>query len=480
MSDIKNFRIQLVEHLKNNHLLNQLTQSVTIVGSFYTKNDISAFSDIDTIVIVQKLNKFVYDQIIEVFKSISLEKFGLSGYQVIVNPTFGPLKFNQEKTLVFHVMIYDILGHRKHVIDSPFTCYEWQQHGSIVGKKLYEIYPSNALSLMDISASRRGFLSYREDLQNGALTYRAYQFINDEIIEEKKLFVLDKRHQYEYAYHILKFLMKNIFSIVYQKHIFLDDDDLVNQFSDFDSSFQSLPKLYNTLGDIKSNSGKYQEGLLSRVQEQVHLISLWFERFHNNLPLIYFYRHLSTDLNDGRFLGSLSDPDINNSIIAKDSSIEICYTSTLKRTKSTANLLSSCQKIETPLLNEMNYGKAEGMTYEELKSNFGEIIEAWEQHIDIRFPGGESLEDVNKRLDLFVEENIGNSEHKVIGVVTHNVVIRVLLAKFYSIPLTRCYKFQIRHAEKIACRYWNGSLIPELTNEQRIRYRDQYHVWTEQ
>ena len=480
MNDIENFRIQLVEYLKNNQLLNQLTQSVTIVGSFYTKNDISAFSDIDTIVIVEKLNQSVYDQIIELFTSISLEQFGLSGYQVIVNPTFGPLKFNQEKTLVFHVMIYDLSGHRKHVIDSPFTCYEWQQHTSIVGKNLQDIYPSNALSLMDISGTRRGFLSYQEDLEREAITYRSYQFINDEIVEEKKLFVLDSRHQHEYAYHILKFLMKNIFSIIYQKHITLDDANLAKQFSYFDSSLQNIPYLYGTLADIKSNSGKYRVGLLSGVKEQVHLISQWFEGFHKNLPLLSFYRHLSTDLNDGRFLGSLSDPDINNSWIEKNLSLEICYTSELKRSISTAKLLSSCEQMVTPLLNEINYGKAEGMTYKELKNNFGEIIEAWDQQLDIRFPDGESLADVNTRLETFINEYIGRSIHKDIGIVTHNVVIRILLAKLFSIPITLSYKFQIGHGEKITCRYWNGILIPELSREQRTRYRDQYLVWTEQ
>ena len=154
MKDIKSFRIELMEYLKSNPLLNQLTESVTIVGSFHTKDDMSAISDIDTIVIVNKLNKLLYHQIIDFFKSISLDQFGFNDYEVIVNPTFGPLKFNQENSLVFHVMIYDIEGHRKHVIDSPFTCFEWQQFPPLIGKSLFEIYPSTALALDDIAGSR--------------------------------------------------------------------------------------------------------------------------------------------------------------------------------------------------------------------------------------------------------------------------------------------------------------------------------------
>ena len=54
--------------------------------------------------------------------------------------TFGPLKFNDDKTIVFHIMIYDIEGHRKHVLESPFTCLDWEYYPAIYGKNLSEIY----------------------------------------------------------------------------------------------------------------------------------------------------------------------------------------------------------------------------------------------------------------------------------------------------------------------------------------------------
>lgn len=477
MKDIDRFRRELIGHIKDSPLLNQITESVTIVGSFHTKNDISVFSDIDTIILVDKLTKSKFDQIINYFSSISLEQFGLYDYQVIVNSTFGPLKFNQENVLVFHVMIYDVNGHRKHVIDSPFTCYEWQQHQSIIGKDLQHIYPSNALSLTDISASRRGFLSYLEDLQKQVITYRSYVFINDEVIEEKRSFELDKKHQFEYAYHILKFLMKNILSITYQKCHDFEDTQLVNQFTIFDPSFQNLSDLYSSLSELKGNSKAQVHISLAAIHDQVILINSWFERFLNDLPRLYFYRHLSTDLNDGRFLGIFSDPAINNSKIDVDSSIEICYTSQLKRAIQTAELLTSCPKAQTPLLNEINYGKADGMTYDELKDRFSEIVVAWNQQKDMCFPDGENMADVKERLEMFIIENIAHSPNKVIGIVTHNVFLRVLLAKLFSVSLIGAYKFQINHGEKIVCRYWNGNLIPELTNEQRIRFREQYLEW---
>jgi broad specificity phosphatase PhoE len=251
----------------------------------------------------------------------------------------------------------------------------------------------------------------------------------------------------------------------------------VNQFTIFDPSFQNLSDLYSSLSELKGNSKAQVHISLAAIHDQVTVINKWFERFLNDLPRLYFYRHLSTDLNDGRFLGIFSDPAINNSKIDVDSSIEICYTSQLKRAIQTAELLTSCPKTQTPLLNEINYGKADGMTYDELKDRFSEIVVAWNQQKDMCFPDGENMADVKERLEMFIIENIAHSQNKVIGIVTHNVFLRVLLAKLFSVSLIGAYKFQVNHGEKIVCRYWNGNLIPELTNEQRIRFREQYLEW---
>ena len=480
MKNIKSFRIELMEYLKSNPLLNQLTESVTIVGSFHTKDDMSAISDIDTIVIVNKLNKLLYHQIIDFFKSISLDQFGFNDYDVIVNPTFGPLKFNQENSLVFHVMIYDIEGHRKHVIDSPFTCFEWQQFPPLIGKSLFEIYPSNALALDDIAGSRRSFTSYLADLDKRSITYRSYQFNEDEVSEVKHHFDLDSRHQIEYAYHICKFLMLNILKILYQQPVYYNDEELAHIFSQQDTSLAPVKESFQQLSYLKRSGELLQSNTLQNIRTQVETISSWFQSLVESLPRIYFYRHLPTALNDGRFLGSLSNPDILPSQIATNQVIEICFSSQLLRATSTAALLSACNKIETSLLNEINYGEAEGLTYTELKEQHPQLIAAWNANEDMPFPGGENLEDVANRLNLFIEKFILDGMYTNIGVVTHNVVIRVLLSRLFSIPLWQCYRFQIPHGEAISCHIWNKTIIPAFTAEQRVKFREQYLVWKSQ
>ena len=48
--------------------------SVTLVGSFVDREDLSGVSDIDTIVICQKLNESIFNQCIETTKQIPLDE----------------------------------------------------------------------------------------------------------------------------------------------------------------------------------------------------------------------------------------------------------------------------------------------------------------------------------------------------------------------------------------------------------------------
>ena len=94
--------------IKNNiqkSLFNKLKKingiiSVTLVGSFVNKNDLSGISDIDTVVICKSLNYKKFLQCQESVKEIDLEKCGLPDHRLKINNTFGPLKYDEKKIVV--------------------------------------------------------------------------------------------------------------------------------------------------------------------------------------------------------------------------------------------------------------------------------------------------------------------------------------------------------------------------------------------
>jgi broad specificity phosphatase PhoE len=149
---------------------------------------------------------------------------------------------------------------------------------------------------------------------------------------------------------------------------------------------------------------------------------------------------------------------------------DLIYTGTLQRTISTGLALKGRNKVQEPLLNEINYGSAEGLFFSDLAEKFPELVDAWERKEDPKFPGGgESQQDVAERIEKFIAKITPKNK---IAIVTHNVVIRALIGKALDLPIHAWFKLNPGHLEKHNFRIFQNRLIPELSKDQRIRYKD--------
>lgn len=476
--------IEIVKNRIRNSILNKMSIlpevcSITFVGSFVNSIDISVVSDIDIIIVVNKINKFLFNHIRQTAETITGADCGLPDYQVRLNMSFGPLKFNDEKTIVFHLMVYDVDGHRNHVIESPFTCNDWQYFGAAYGKSLSEIYPATPLQMSDIIGTRRGLESYMNDLDKEIITYRNYVFQGDIVTEEKHSYKMDERHKKEYAYHVVKFLMLNLLKILKQENIKCSDVELCSSFQKI-VYFENLDlKFFLALSSWKQTGKNEPKEVYKQIEQFVCKLNLGYKKLLDSLPKISFFRHGKTELNDGSFLGVRRDPEILDvpTEIISNQRFDIIYTGTLKRTRSTGLLLNGSVYFQNSLINEIDYGLAEALTYQELKQKYPSIIDAWAKGEDPNFPDGENQYEVFERLNQFVNEKLMGLSNVNIAVVTHNVVIRTLLAKFYQVPVSDWYRLCPDHLEQISFRIFNGALIPQLTKEQRIKFRDQLLQW---
>ena len=194
MSDL-DVKLKINDAIYNKLLSINKVISVTLVGSFVNSDDLSGISDIDTIVICKNLDEEVFKECIVNIKSISLSDCGLSDYNLLINTTFGPLKFDSPRTAIIHLMIYDIDLHRKHVLASPFTCFDWERSKNFKGYSLKSIFPVGTLQIRDFLEVRRSLNNYLEDIKKNIISYREYNFSNENVIEIKKEKKLDIRHQ---------------------------------------------------------------------------------------------------------------------------------------------------------------------------------------------------------------------------------------------------------------------------------------------
>jgi len=472
MKNIEEIKVQIKKTLVKCISEVKSVISITFVGSFESATDLRLISDIDIIVIVDHLTQPVFKEIEEKAGTIKGEDIFLPEYQIKLNLSFGPLKFNDEKTAVFHLMIYDVEGHRKHVIESPFTCLDWEYFPAEFGKNLKDIYSAKGVQIEDLIGTRRGMEAYLDDLKSQKISYRAYDFSTNLIAEKKFTHDMDERHQKEYAYHVIKFLMLNLIKIIRQTNQRFSAQELSEEFGRLNPSFKRHTKFFLALHFWKYDQQLEPQLIFEQLEEFIQDLSIWYKNLNETLPTLSFIRHGKTPLNDGSFLGIGRNPDIlpleSNQILTDE--FDSIYTGTLQRTISTGAALKGSKETQEPLLNEINYGSAEGLFFSDLAEKFPELVEAWERKEDPKFPGGgESQQDVAERIDKFIAKI--KPENRV-AIVTHNVVIRALIGKALDLPIHAWFKLNPGHVEKHDFRFFENKLIPALTKDQRIRYKD--------
>lgn len=131
-------------------------------------------------------------------------------------------------------------------------------------------------------------------------------------------------------------------------------------------------------------------------------------------------RHGQTDANVNKLLqGSKLDPPLNQTGILqaksvvpllKDESIYALYSSQLQRAYQTAAILAAELELEiqtTNLLNEKNYGDFTGKSWDQVHREFDnqELRKIDRSHAyDYRPHGGESVADVKKRVEIFLDQ----------------------------------------------------------------------------
>lgn len=140
-----------------------------------------------------------------------------------------------------------------------------------------------------------------------------------------------------------------------------------------------------------------------------------------SIKIMYFVHGTTTDnasklcsgwkeamLND---LGKEQSENLGKVSRERGDKFDIMFTSDLKRAIDSSNIaFPDVEKIRDKRLRECNYGDLDG----EHKS-----LVIYEEHIDDKFPNGESLKDVEMRMRDFVNYLKENYDGKTIGIVAH-------------------------------------------------------------
>jgi broad specificity phosphatase PhoE len=373
------------------------------------------------------------------------------------------------------MMIYDIEGHIDHAINSPFTCYDWQKSEWFKGKKLQEIFPVENIYLRDFFEARRGSNEYLKDLKNNNISIRKYEIKKKKYFLKKINYKINTKNRGEFVFHIINNLINNYNKFYTNKNILISPKNFKMLFFKITNNNKSLWDKFAKLKKQKNNlTEKYSRKSISLAGKFLYCFNVFLKNESKKYKQITFLRHAKTSINDGTFLGQNRNPDI---LIRKLNSkpkkkYDLIYTSPLKRSISTAKLFNGKKIVISKYLNEINYGKAEGMSLKKYKIGFPKKVKMWKNAVDVKFPQGENTQDVKKRMFKFIKSEIYKKLNKKkisrILVVTHNVFLRCLVGYFLNIKIKNCFKININHLQKFEFLLKNNSIYPNFKRKDSI------------
>ncbi len=187
--------------------------------------------------------------------------------------------------------------------------------------------------------------------------------------------------------------------------------------------------------------------------------------------ILYLMRHGQTDWNATGKLQGRTDTQLNEigaaqvheaSLKLIGEQIETIYASDLKRAKKSADIASNVLDLPvhyTKRLREMSFGKAEGMTKNDIQAVFPYIYQAFNDvknpdRYDICYPGGETIGEVQQRFMKLVNKLFEEGRERVL-LVTHGMLIRI----FTETCLKKTFRLE------------NGSVLRVVFDEKSKKFK---------
>jgi len=167
---------------------------------------------------------------------------------------------------------------------------------------------------------------------------------------------------------------------------------------------------------------------------------------------LYLLRHGTTTL-QGLYVGSTDvrlaeegrEQVIRTGKVLVGESIDQIFCSPMKRCRETSNLLHldiACEIDEN--LREIDFGRWEGHSFEEINRADAGLVEDWRTESDsFCFPEGESVRAFSRRVEIFSQKVLAARGNRIL-VIAHGGTVRHLLCVFLGLTPEKRMIFEIQ------------------------------------
>lgn len=171
---------------------------------------------------------------------------------------------------------------------------------------------------------------------------------------------------------------------------------------------------------------------------------------------IIFIRHGSTDFPEDQVYKGDNGPQLNKEGLLyaqklgewiRGEEIAAVLVSPSRRTIETATPIVKSLNLEYKIMDELkerDFGVWEGLTFGEIENQYPEGLKKWkEDPVSYTPEGGESIIDLQKRVNNIVQGVINEFKQKKVVVVAHMGPIRVAVSSALQVPLINYKHVQI-------------------------------------
>jgi broad specificity phosphatase PhoE len=149
--------------------------------------------------------------------------------------------------------------------------------------------------------------------------------------------------------------------------------------------------------------------------------------------------------------------------------IDAIYSSPLSRALQTAQKIAQFHDIKVQPLQgiiDMSFGDWEGRPHQEIRVSDKKTYRQWVEtpHL-VKFPGGEGLDDVKVRAMAALEEVIRNHAEKILVLVSHRVICKVLICAILGLDNSHFWQITQDTTAINLIQHKNGRYILSLMNE---------------
>ncbi len=122
------------------------------------------------------------------------------------------------------------------------------------------------------------------------------------------------------------------------------------------------------------------------------------------------------------------------------------YSSPLSRTLKTAEAVGKYTKLKVSLqagLIDIDYGNWQGLTPDEARAKWPELVEAWYTHPQtVRIPQGEKLQEAGERAMKTLADLVNSHPDQTIVLVSHTAIIRLVFLTVMGMELDHFWRIQ--------------------------------------